>query len=154
MDEVAARFSSLLREAGTSLEQPALEATWGAFVAFCREPVECDDERLFLECDISTSHPDRFYVHFARTCYGREPIGHVWSYEVICDFIFALDETLEDFNCTVEADNIEGGTLGAASAVAVEERERFIAKAQKPQPMWKALSERQPLEAQIYIGES
>jgi hypothetical protein len=89
IDEIAPHFASLLREEGTSLEQPALAATWRAFAAFCREPLECDDERLFFEADLSTSQPNHFYVHFARTCYGREPKGHVWSHEVICDFLFS-----------------------------------------------------------------
>src|SRR4028118_1418664 len=119
IDEIAPHFASLLRAEGTSIEQPTLEATWRAFAAYCREPLECDDERLFFEADLSTSQPNHFYVHFARTCYGREPKGHVWSHEVICDFLFALDEELEEFSHTVEAEEI------SATADSSDDRERF-----------------------------
>ena len=148
IDEIAPHFASLLREEGTSLEQPALAATWRAFAAFCREPLECDDERLFFEADLSTSQPNHFYVHFARTCYGREPKGHVWSHEVICDFLFALDEELEEFSHTVEAEEI------SATADSSDDRERFLEEVQSQPALWQALSQRQPTHAEIYIGES
>lgn len=149
IDAVAARFSQLLSEAGTSSENPTLEATWRAFTSFCQESIECDDERLFFEADVSKSHPNSFYVHFARTSYGREPIGHVWSHEVICDFLFPLDPTLEELNCTVEVEE-----LGEDNAQSAEEREQFFREVKQEEALWTALLERQPTEAQIYVGES
>ncbi|PQV63501.1 hypothetical protein B1R32_11162 [Abditibacterium utsteinense] len=145
VDEIAPRFALLLREAGTSIENPALAATWQAFANFCREPVKCDDERLFFEADLSSSQPDSFYVHFARTCYGREPKGYVWSHELICDFIFPLTEALEEFSCTVEAEELETGS---------PEREEFLVEVQANGTLWQALSQLQPTQAQIYVGES
>jgi hypothetical protein len=145
IDEIAPHFASLLREEGTSLEQPALAATWRAFAAFCREPLECDDERLFFEADLSTSQPNHFYVHFARTCYGREPKGHVWSHEVICDFLFPLDDALEEFSCTVEAEEFAPDST---------ESERFLAQVESQQSLWQELAQRQAAQSEIYIGES
>ena len=145
IDEIAPWFSQLLREAGTSIEHPTLEATWHAFAAFCREPLDCDEERLFFESGPSASQPDSFYVHFARTCYGREPKGHVWSHEVICDFLLPLDDVLEEFTCTVEAEELVDSS---------EEREQFLAEVQNQKELWQALSQRQPTGGQIYIGES
>jgi hypothetical protein len=145
IDDISARFSSLLGEAGASLEHPTFDATWQAFAAFCRESVECDDEKLFFECDSSTSQPDSFYVHFARTCFGREPKGHVWSYEVICDFLFPLDEKLETLSYSLEVDEIVDSP---------EEREEFLRQAQSKTKIWQALSASQPSKAEIYIGES
>lgn len=143
IDQISPRFSHLLREAGTSTEAPSLEPTWRAFAQFCHESVECDDERLFFEADLSSSQPDAFYVHFARTCYGREPKGHVWSHDVICDFVFALDEQLEEFSCTVEAEEVDSA-----------ERESFLSQVRDQKALWQTLAGRQPIQAQIYIGES
>jgi hypothetical protein len=148
IDEVAPRFWQLIDDAGTSREKPSLQAVWEAFARFCREPVDCDEERLFFECDLSNVQPDSFYVHFARTCYGREPKGHVWSHEVICDFLFALDEELEEFSHTVEAEEI------SATADSSDDRERFLEEVQSQPALWQALSQRQPTHAEIYIGES
>lgn len=145
IDEIAPRFALLLREAGTSLETPALSATWRAFADFCREPIECDDERLFFEADLSASTPDSFYVHFARTCYGREPKGYVWSHELICDFLFPLTEALEEFNCTLEAEELDAKS---------PERGEFLAQVKANSALWQALAGLAPTEAQIYIGES
>lgn len=141
----AARFSSLLRDQGTSLEAPAPAATWRAFVALCREQVECDERRLFFEADLSNTQADAFYLYFARTCYGREPKGHLWSHEVICDFVFALDEGLEEFSCTVETEE-----FGDDAA----QLQRFCDEVQAQDALWKALQTRTPQQAQIYIGES
>lgn len=145
IDEIAARFALLLREAGTSNQNPSLAATWRAFANFCRQPVECDDERLFFEADLSSSSPDSFYVHFSRTCYGREPKGYVWSHEVICDFMFPLTEALELFNCTVEAEEITDSS---------PERAEFLAQVEANQALWEVLAAVEPTETQIYIGES
>ncbi|HEX8463612.1 MAG TPA: hypothetical protein VF627_03255 [Abditibacterium sp.] len=145
IDQIALRFSQLLREAGTSLESPTLNATWQAFVAFCREPLECDDEKLFFEADLSSTQPDSFYVHFARTCYGRQPAGHVWSHEVIADFLFPLDAELEEFNVSFETEEFEDNPV---------EREEFIAQVQGEAALWQALAQREATQAQIYIGES
>jgi hypothetical protein len=149
IDEVAPRFSQLLSEAGTSSTAPTLQATWNAFVSFCHEPVECDDERLFFEADLSSSKPDSFYVHFARTCYGREPKGHMWSHEVICDFLFTLDPALEEFNCTVEAEDLVEG-----EAQSDQEKSQFFQEVKEQDGLWEALLKRQPIEAEIYVGES
>lgn len=145
IDEIAARFSRLLDEAGTSTENPSLEATWNAFVAFCHEPVECDDERLFFEADLSSSQPDSFYVHFSRTCYGRQPKGYVWSHEVICDFLFELDEQLELFNCTVEAEELTPDS---------EEHELFFSDVKAQSALWQVILQRKPIQSTVYVGES
>ena len=84
-------------------------------------------------------------MHFARTCHGREPKGHLWSYEVIVDFLFPLDEGLEEFQCTIEAEDLVGES---------EERQQFIAEVQGQEALLAALSQRQSLQGQIYIGES
>ncbi len=145
IDGIAARFALLLGESGTSLQSPTLQATWRAFAQFCREPVECDDERFFFEADLSSTRPDSFYVHFSRTCYGREPKGYVWSHEVICDFIFPLTQALEEFNCTVEAEELEANS---------PERAAFFVETEAHSALWHALSALEPVESQIYIGES
>jgi len=145
IDEIAPRFSLLLGEEGCSLEQPALAATWRAFAAFCREPLGCGDERLFFEAALSPSQPDSFYIHFARTCYGQEPRGHVWSHEVICDFLFPLDDVLAQFNCTVEAEELDPGS---------QEREQFLTQVQNQEALWQALAQRKPSHGEVYIGES
>jgi hypothetical protein len=145
IDQIGSRFSQLLQEAGTSLESPTLGATWQAFVAFCREPLDCDDEKLFFEADLSSTQPDSFYIHFARTCYGREPKGHVWSHEVICDFLFPLDEALEEYSFSFETEEFEDNPV---------EREAFIAQVQGEAALWQALAQREATQAQIYIGES
>lgn len=149
IDEVTPRFSQLLSEAGTSLDAPSLEATWRVFANFCNEQVECDDERLFFEVDLSSMKADSLYVHFSRTCYGREPKGHVWSYEVLCDFCFPLDPVLEEFNLTLEAEELVEGDPDS-----VTEKEQFFRDANANEAMWQALLQRQPTETQIYIGES
>jgi hypothetical protein len=145
IDEVAAHFTNLLKEEGTNLKNPTLKATWDAFVSFCKEPVLCDDERLFFEADLSAAQPDSFYVHFSRTCYGRQPKGYVWSHEVICDFLFPLDEILEEFNFTAEAEELTSDS---------EERELFFAEVVDQDALWEVLLEREPVQASIYIGES
>jgi hypothetical protein len=145
IDEIAPRFSLLLREAGTSFDAPTLESTWRAFAQFCRETIDCDDERLFFEADLSSAQPDSFYVHFARTCYGREPKGYAWSHDVICDFVFPLDEALEEFNCTFEAEELVEDAA---------EREYFLSQVRDQEALWQTLLGRQPTQAQIYIGES
>jgi hypothetical protein len=145
IDDIAPRFASLLREEGTSIGQPALDATWRAFATFCREPLHCDDERLLFEADLSTSQPGHFYVHFARTCYGREPRGHVWSHEVICDFLFTLDEVLEEFSCTVEVEEVASGS---------DEAVKFLDHVEEQKNLWQELAKRQPTQGEIYIGES
>jgi hypothetical protein len=144
IDEIASRFSQLLAEAGTSLENPTLEPTWRAFSAFAREAVQCDDERLFFEADLSTTQADSFYVHFARTLYGREPGGHVWAHEVVCDFLFPLDDVLDEFNCSIEEDDL---------APSSPEREEFFQKVERREALWEALRERTATQAEIYIGE-
>jgi hypothetical protein len=145
IDDIAPHFASLLRQEETSLEQPTLAATWRAFAAFCREPLDCDDERLFFEADLSTSQPDYFYVHFARTCYGQEPKGYAWSHEVICDFLFPLDDALEEFSYTVEAEEFAPGS---------PEAERFLTQVESQQSLWQELAKRQAAHGEIYIGES
>ena len=145
IEEIAPRFSLLLRESDTSIQAPSLLATWRAFVLFCREPVQCDDERLFFEADLSASTPDSFYVHFARTCYGREPKGYLWSHEVICDFLFPLSESLEEFNLSVEAEELISDS---------PEREEFLARVESDAELWRVLSQQKPASAAIYIGES
>jgi hypothetical protein len=145
IDDIAPRFAALLREEGTSIEQPTLDATWRAFATFCREPLNCDDERLLFEADLSTSQPGHFYVHFARTCYGREPKGHVWSHEVICDFLFELDDVLEEFSCTIEAEEFVSGS---------EEPELYLSQVAEQKNLWLELAKRQPTKGEIYIGES
>ncbi|HEX8237360.1 MAG TPA: hypothetical protein VF600_15475 [Abditibacteriaceae bacterium] len=145
IDEIAPHFASLLHEEGTSMEQPALEATWRAFAKLCHEQLSCDDERLLFEADLSTSQPDHFYVHFARTCYGREPKGHVWSHEVICDFLFTLDDALEEFSCTIEAEEFVCGS---------EEPAQFLSQVENQKALWQELAKRQPVQGEIYIGES
>ncbi len=145
IDAIAARFALLLREAGTSPETPALRETWRAFAAFGREAVQCEDERLFFEADLSASTPDSFYVHFSRTIYGREPKGYVWSHEVICDFLFPLTEELEEFNFSVEAEDLVFGS---------PERNEFFARIEANTALWAILSAAQPVTAAVYIGES
>jgi hypothetical protein len=149
VDEISSHFGALLVEEGTSLENPTLAATWSAFRAFCAEPVQCDEERLLFECDLSISETGHFYVHFARTCYGRQPKGHVWSYEVICDFLFAADEELEEFNCSIEKDE-----LPPVGEDDFEARREFFERVEKRASLWQALLKRQPSRAQIYVGES
>lgn len=149
IDLVAARFSELLSEGGTSLSEPNLAATWRAFMSFCDERVECDDERLFFEVDLSSMRADSFYVHFSRTCYGREPKGHVWSHEVLCDFTFPLDAVLEEFNCTFETEE-----LVVDDPASAEERAEFFREVNGQEALWQALLQRTPGETQIYIGES
>lgn len=144
IDEIAARFNQLLAEAGTSQENPALDSTWRAFSTFAHEAVECDDERLFFEADLSTTQTDSYYVHFARTLYGREPGGHVWAHEVVCDFLFPIDDVLEEFNCSIEEDDL---------APTSPEREEFFQKVNKREALWEALRERTATKAEIYIGE-
>ena len=145
IDDIAARFGALLSQNSSSLDSPALAGTWDAFAAFCREVVECDSDRLFFEAELSAVEPDAYYVHFVRTCYGRRPKGHEWSHEVICDFLFPLDETLEELNYTAETDEL--GTDKAA-------REEFLTQVQNQKSLWEALAQRRPTKAEIYIGES
>ena len=145
IDDIAPRFAQLLGESGTSLEQPALDATWRAFAAFCNDSIACDDEKLFFECERSTTQPDSFYIHFARTFFGREPKGHMWSYEVICDFMFPLDDELAELGFTSEVDEIVDNS---------QEREEFLQHVQNQSALWQLLSQRQPTNAEIYIGES
>jgi hypothetical protein len=145
IDALKARFSQLLTEAGTSMEQPSPAEAWRAFSALVREPVECDDERLFFEADISSTDPDSFYLHFARTCYGREPKGHVWSFDVICDFLFPLDEDLENFSITIEAEDVDSGS---------PERNEFLVEVDGQGELWAELANREPVKASVYVGES
>jgi hypothetical protein len=145
IEQIGPRFSQLLLELGTSLGTPTLGATWQAFAQFCREPLDCDDEKLFFEADLSASAPDSFYVHFSRTCYGRQPAGHVWSHEVIGDFLFPLDEALEAFAFSFETEEFSDNSI---------EREQFLAQVQEQTALWEALSQREATSAQIYIGES
>ena len=153
IDGIAARFSALLAQAGTSLQEPALAATWSAFAAFCREAVECDQDRLFFEAEISALEPDTYYVHFVRTCYGRRPLGHEWSHEVICDFLFPLDETLEELNYTAETEELGRARPGISDEDSAA-RAEFVRQVEGQTRLWEALSGRQPLKAEIYIGES
>jgi hypothetical protein len=145
ISDVSTRFTTLLEAEGTSRESPELAATWRAFTKFCSEMIDCDDEGLFFEADLSSSQPDCFYVHFSRTCYGRQPAGHVWSHEVICDFVYPLDGTLESFNVCVEIEEITGES---------DERDHFLSEVQSHTGLWKALAAMQPKETSIYIGES
>jgi hypothetical protein len=142
---ISSRFSELLVAAGTSLENPTLDATWSAFAQFCTEAVDCDDEKLFFEAEMSTTHTDSFYVHFSRTCYGRRPKGHVWSYEIICDFLFPLDSSLEEFGVTFEAEEITSES---------DEGELFLVDVKSQKSLWHALAGREASSAEIYIGES
>jgi hypothetical protein len=73
IDDIAPRFASLLREEGTSIGQPALDATWRAFATFCREPLHCDDERLLFEADLSTSQPVIFMSISHAPATGENP---------------------------------------------------------------------------------
>ena len=150
IDGIAARFAALLTQAGTSREHPELAATWSAFAAFCREPVACDEDRLFFEAEVSALEPDAYYVHFVRTCYGRQPKGHEWSHEVICDFLFPLDETLEELNFTAETEELAPGVTEGDGAA----RSQFVTEVELQSALWKALSQRKPAKAEIYIGES
>lgn len=145
ISEISTRFTALLEAEGTTRETPALGATWRAFAKFCSEPIDCDDERFFFEANISASQANSFYVHFSRTCYGREPIGHLWSHELICDFVYPLDSTLEAFNVTVEAEEV-GEDKDA--------RDHYLDEVQSYGALWGALAALQPTETQIYIGES
>jgi hypothetical protein len=145
ISDISTRFGTLLEAEGTTREAPALPATWRAFAKFCSEPIDCDDERLFFEANLSTSQADSFYVHFSRTCYGREPIGHLWSHELICDFVFPLDSNLEAFNVTVEAEEFGEDT---------DARDHFLDEVQSFSALWNALALLTPTSTQIYIGES
>lgn len=145
IDALGVRFSELLKQHGTSTDAPEPLAAWSAFKALAQEPVECDEERLFFECDISPNEADAFYLHFARTCYGREPKGHLWSYDVICDFLFPLTEELEIFNVTVEAEELEADA---------PEREEFFSEVEAQTELWAALKGKTPSKSSVYVGES
>lgn len=145
VEALAPHFAQLLQEAGCTLDQPEFFATWKAFAALALEPVDCDDEKLLFEVDISPKRTDTLYVHFARTSYGREPKGHQWSHEVICDFLYPLDEVLELISFTIEAEEL---------TAELEPRDAFVRQVEGKAKLWNALRERQPLESSIYIGES
>ena len=154
IEGITRHFDALLAQAGTSRERPALAATWSAFAAFCREAVDCDQDRLFFEAEISALEPDTFYVHFVRTCYGRKPKGHEWSHEVICDFLFPLDETLEELNFTTETEELRMGDSPEISAKDGQARTEFVREVRSQTTLWEALAQREPSKAEIYIGES
>jgi hypothetical protein len=56
---------------------------------------------------------------------------------------------LEEFNLTIETEELIEGDLGSA-----QEKDEFFLEANKNVALWQALFERQPVETQIYIGES
>lgn len=145
IDAVASRFAALLAAEGTAMETPALLPTWRAFTALCREPVDCDDDRLFFEADLSATEPDAFYVHFVRTFFGRGPMGHEWTHEVICDFLFPLDEELEVLHASIEAEELHGNS---------PERENFLGRVEGHEKLWRVLSTKSASSGQIYVGES
>jgi hypothetical protein len=64
---------------------------------------------------------------------------------VICDFLFPLDDALEEFSCTVEAEEFAPDSA---------ESERFIAQVESQQSLWQELAQRQAAQSEIYIGES
>lgn len=145
VEALGPQFAQLLLNAGCTLEAPQLAATWRAFADLALEPVACDDEKLLFEVDISPTRADSFYVHFARTSYGREPMGHQWSHELICDFLFPLDEVLELISFTIEAEDL---------SAEVGPRAAFVAQVEAKSKLWQALKDRQPDLGTIYIGES
>ncbi len=145
IDALRPQFEALLRASQTSSEAPEFNATWRAFGAFSQIEVECDDESLFFECGLSPSDESRFYVNFTRTFFGRDAGNHFWSSEVNCDFLFASDETLEEFGVTVEAEDLAEQPDGRAA---------FFAQVAQQKALWQALEDRRSLSATIYIGES
>ena len=145
LDDVRARFDSLLHDANKAPQTPDLNAIWSAFTQFARVEVACDEESLFFECGPSSLDESRFYVNFTRTFFGRDAGNHFWSSELNCDFLFENTPDLEELGTTIEAEEF-GDDAG--------ERAEFFEKVSAQHALWQALQNRQSLSSTIYFGES